>query len=227
MHKVGCDAFVHSVEYGGLTAEGVPASLLRWRADVNARHSQSGLTALHHAVRDVRSDLTTALLAAGANPNVRNNSGATATHWAVHSSAFILQMLIDAGGSVNTPSFLGETPLLSLVKDRCAGESLASTARLQALLAVQELELDVRQGGKNAEQLVLEQGRLTWARLIAEEVCGFCDSRLGSLQWQTVAIPCTPRCLHCAAGCFLLLACARVRMPLLPVCESRANLGLR
>jgi ankyrin repeat protein len=166
MSQANIDAFVKSAGKGILTPEGVTTALAAG-IPVNGRQSEYGWTALHLAVDMKRRELVAALLAAGADANVKSKYGETSVWWgAVITTADILQLLIDSGGSVNEPMNGGETPLTALVR-----WSEGEAAGLGVLLARPELDLDVTYEGKTAEQWAEEEGYSDYAAAIAEEVC--------------------------------------------------------
>ncbi len=70
-----------------------------------------GTTPLMQAVLYADSDSVRTLLAAGADPNIRNEAGATALMWAV-SDREKTRLLLDRGADVNARSDDGRTPLL-------------------------------------------------------------------------------------------------------------------
>jgi ankyrin repeat protein len=160
---------------------------------VNEQHSGNGATALHYAVFYNRRGLVMALLAAGADTNVKNNHGTTSVWWgAADSTRAMLQMLIDGGGSVNEPNNDGETPLIALVR----WSSGDAAARLDVLLARPELDLDAKWEGKTAEQWAEEKGRQDLAKAITAEVC------------PAVCIVCCWFCMtsicYCICCCFMM-----------------------
>ena len=141
------DAFVNSAERGALTPERVTKAVVQKKIPVNGRHSGDGSTALHRAVRKQRRELVVALLAAGADANMKDCNGWTCVWWcAFWGTADILQLLIDGGGSVNEPDNDGCTPLLVLV----ANNNGDAAARLGVMLARPELNLDAKYGGKTS-----------------------------------------------------------------------------
>ncbi len=133
---------------------------------VNGRHSSDGGTALHYAVLRKRREVIIALLAAGADANIKNDIGETSV-WlsAVGSFADILQLVIDGGGSVNKPDNYGQTPLIEFVSS-VRGDA---ANRLEVLFACPELELDAKRHGKTAEEWAVIKGHPGAATLIAEE----------------------------------------------------------
>jgi ankyrin repeat protein len=165
MSQADIDAFVLSASNFTLTIEGVTAAVTRG-IPVNGSHSSDGWTALHYAVHHQRRKLVVALLAAGADANVKDNYGRTSV-WrgALQSTAEILQLLIDGGSSVNESDNYGLTPLIVLARSNNGD----AAARLQVLLACPELNLDARYGGITAEEWAASKGDLELAVAIAEE----------------------------------------------------------
>jgi ankyrin repeat protein len=165
MSQDDIDAFVESAQYNKLTPEGVTTAVVTRGIPVNGR-SKWGYTALHWAVRCERRELVVALLAAGADSNTKNSFGDTSVlEGAAFSTADILQLLMDGGGSVNEPDIDGQTPLIALARNNCGD----AAARLQVLLACPELDLDATYDGKTAEQWAVYMGRVELALAIAEE----------------------------------------------------------
>jgi hypothetical protein len=158
MSQADIDVFVWSACHGTL--------VVRKGIRVNGQHSSSGCTALQYAVRFERRKMVVALLAAGADVNVKNIHGRTSV-WegAFESIPDILQLLIDGGGSVNEPSIYGETPLISAVSNTYGN----ATALLQVLLTCPELELDAAYEGKTAEKWAVVARRTQLASAIAQE----------------------------------------------------------
>jgi hypothetical protein len=117
-----------------------------------------------------------ALLTTGADPNVKDNLGTTSV-WegAADSTADILQLLIDSGGSVNEANDFGMTPLIVLVSYNYPD----APARLQVLLATPELDLDAACEGKMVEEWAVRRGHTEFAAVIAEE-------RRRRERWSTV-----------------------------------------
>ncbi|HET7218406.1 MAG TPA: ankyrin repeat domain-containing protein [Vicinamibacterales bacterium] len=79
-------------------------------AVVNGRGPE-GSTPLMYAALYGSAALVKQLLDAGADPNIRNNAGATALTWAVDDLAKV-RLLIAAGADVNASSDFGRTPLM-------------------------------------------------------------------------------------------------------------------
>jgi ankyrin repeat protein len=134
---------------------------------VNGKHSSNGRTALHWAVVFERRELVVALMAAGADANVKEPKvGGTSVWWcAPQDIANILQLLIDGGGSANEANNYGQTPLIALVT--C--NDIDAAARLEILLACPELDLDVIHRGMTAKQFAVALGYCQLAVAIANE----------------------------------------------------------
>jgi hypothetical protein len=166
MSQADIDAFIHSAQKDMLTPEGVTTAVVTRGIPVNGRSRWGGNTALHWAVRCKRRELVVALLAAGADANVKDGDGWTSV-WAgaAFSTADILQLLIDGGGSVDEPKNSGEMSLIALVRWNDGD----ADARLQVLLACPELDLDATYDGKTAEQWAVYMGHVELASAIAEE----------------------------------------------------------
>jgi ankyrin repeat protein len=187
MSQADIDAFVESVSWRStLTPEGVAIAVTRG-IPVNGRHSSDyGRTALHWAVYNKRRELAVALLAAGADANVKSNSGWTSLWWAAYTStADIMQLLIDGGGSVNKLANDGMTPLIALVSWN--GDA---AARLRVLLARPELDLDATFKGKTADRWAEEKGHPDLAQAIGEERGR--RKRWSALRSAWIAAPVTP-----------------------------------
>jgi hypothetical protein len=148
-----------------LTPEGVTRAVASG-IPVNGRHSDWGSTALHYAVLRQRRELVVALLAVGADVNVKSTNGWTSMWWgAFDSVAYILQLVIDGGGNVNEATNFGETPLMGIVIYNRGDVAV----RLQMLSACPELDLDTRHDGKTAEQWAVSCGQPALASVIAQE----------------------------------------------------------
>jgi ankyrin repeat protein len=167
MSQTDIDAFVKSARNNMLTPERVTTAVVDRGIPVNGQESGDwGLTALHFAVLYKRRVLVVALMAAGADTNVKNKSGQTSV-WmgAAFSTADILQLLMDGGGSVNEPNRFGLTPLIALVR----WSSGDAAARLRVLLVCPELDLDAEYNRKTAEEWATDTGRSELAVMIVEE----------------------------------------------------------
>jgi hypothetical protein len=170
--------FVWAVgEFNTFTPEDIQTAVLTRGIPVNARRSVDGWTALHYAVHRKRRQLVVALLAVGADPNVKNNSGVTSVfEGADWSTADILQLLIDSDGNVNEPNNHGQTPLIVLVTLN-KGDA---AARLEVLLACPELDLDAKFYWRTPEEWAVYMGRPQLADAIAVE-------RRRRMQWSARA----------------------------------------
>ncbi len=175
MSQAEIDAFVESARNYRLTPEGVTTAVVTRGISVCGRHSSDGWTALHFAVYFKRRQLVVALLAAGADANVKDDAGRTSVWWgAYNSTADILQLLIDGGGSVNEADNVGRTPLIVLVLSNLLSNLLSNygaavAARLQVLLACSHLDLDTEYAGKTAEEWAVTEGNTQLTVAIAEE----------------------------------------------------------
>jgi ankyrin repeat protein len=167
MSQADIDAFVHSAGWDDtLTPEGVSKAVARG-IPVSGRHSGYGWTVLHNAVSMKHRGLVLALLAAGANANVKDpNSQTSVLMICSDGTADILQLLIDSGGSVNEPDDEGMTPLIILVNWNAADRESA-----HLLLAQPELDLDAKYEGKTAEEWAEEEDHPELAAAIAAERC--------------------------------------------------------
>lgn len=86
------------------------------RPDVNQR-TADGTSALHWAVYHADEDLVAKLLAAGANPNARNDYGATPmSEAAIRGDVKLLRRLLAAGADVESPNADGQTSLMILAR---------------------------------------------------------------------------------------------------------------
>jgi ankyrin repeat protein len=77
----------------------------------------------------------------------------------------ILQLLINAGGSVNEAASYGMTPLIALVRNSADD----AAAALGVLLARPELDLDAKWEGKTAKQWAVEKSHPELAAVIGQE----------------------------------------------------------
>jgi ankyrin repeat protein len=179
MSQADIDAFVASARNNTLTPEGVTSAVVTRGISVNGRRRFLWDTALHWAVYNKRPEVVVALMAAGADANVKNNYGHTSVLLgATQSTADILQLLIDGGGSVNERvTEFAFTPLIALARNNCGD----AAARLQVLLACPELDLDAEYFGKTAEQCAVEKGHLELAAVIAQE-------RAGRERWSALRV---------------------------------------
>ncbi len=153
-----------AAEKRALTPEHIAAAVSSG-VDVNAQ--RWGDTALHWAVRNRDSDLTSALMAAGADANVKDKHGRTCVFWAAKCGpAALFAKLVGGGGSVNEPCKRGKAPLVSLVKH----PSGDAAGRLAVLLRVPDLHVDVMYNGASAEEWALRSRHRDFAAAIAAEV---------------------------------------------------------
>lgn len=90
--------------------------LIAGDADVN-QLSVDGTTALHWAVYRKDLELVQMLLAEGANPDIRNDYGATPmTVASEHGDYPIMKALVDAGGDIESPNSEGQTLLMAVAR---------------------------------------------------------------------------------------------------------------
>jgi ankyrin repeat protein len=166
MSQADIDAFILSAGYGTLTSKGVVAAVGVRGIPVNGQSkSNNGFTALHGAVICWCPELIVALVAAGANANVKHKYGKTSVWWgAAYRTADILQLLIDGGGSVNEADNDGRTSLIALVTN--FGDT---AARLKALLACPDLDLNAKYKRMTAEEWAANWNQAELATAIAEE----------------------------------------------------------
>jgi ankyrin repeat protein len=148
MSKSQIEYFIH---FAGWNDEFIPRDVIAMMNGtfVNERDTVNGYTALHMAVGRNRCKMVMQLMAACADANVKNNKGEISV-WlgALYSTANILQLLIDGGGSVNEADNFGMTPLIALAWYNCGDVA----ARLQVLLACPDLDFDAACEGKTAEE---------------------------------------------------------------------------
>jgi ankyrin repeat protein/mono/diheme cytochrome c family protein len=88
------------------------------------RNGSDGITPLMYAALYGTADAVRALLDAGANPNAKNDAGATALLWAVDDAAKT-RLLIARGADVNQRSLDGRTPLMVAAAQAGSSEVLA------------------------------------------------------------------------------------------------------
>lgn len=96
--------------------EAVVAPLVKAGARLDATGREAGFTALHlAATAPGREHVVTALLQAGADPNVADANGRTALHQAaIHGAVGVARVLIQ-GGAAMIPDSNGTTPLMSAI----------------------------------------------------------------------------------------------------------------
>ena len=90
-------------------AQAVSDTLAREPAVVNAR-GPDGSTPLMYATLYGDTEMLRSMLAAGGNPNLRNDTGAVALLWAIEDIEKV-RLLLDAGADVNVASNFGRTAL--------------------------------------------------------------------------------------------------------------------
>ncbi len=159
-------AFVHAASRCTLSGAdiidavgaGVDVNGLRW-----------GCAALHHAVQNDDRAAVTALLAAGADVNLRSGTGATPVWLAARGgSACVLQQLIDSGGSVNDTDSDGIPPSIAILKDDSSDDAVT---RLRILLSRPELDIHATCDGQTAEYWAREADRQDLFKEVVAEVC--------------------------------------------------------
>jgi len=90
--------------------------LITGGADVNEL-SVDGTTALHWAVYRKDLELVQMLLAEGADPDLRNDYGATPMTVAAEHGAYpVMKALVDAGGNIESPNGEGQTLLMAVAR---------------------------------------------------------------------------------------------------------------
>ncbi len=187
MSQADIDAFVESARNNTLTPEGVMLAVVTRGISVNGAYSILRSTALHWAVDNKRPEVVVALVAAGADANVKNSDGETSV-WvgACNGTAdILLQLLINSGGSVNEgDADEGQTPLIALV--RWNYDDLA--AQLKVLLACPELDLDAQYNGNTAGEWAAKEGYSQMAVAITKERAR--RERWGALRAYWVAATC-------------------------------------
>ena len=108
------------------------ASLLRCRADVNAR-DERGWSPLIMAAKEGNASLLQLLLAAGAAPSAPDDASHTALRGAaLFGHAECIRLLVEAGAAVNQSSERGKTPLMGAAMNGHA-EALALLLRHSAV----------------------------------------------------------------------------------------------
>ena len=166
-------AFVNAADVGALTAAAVRSFIERGHC-IDAKDSY-GHTALHLAAGNGHQHVVEVLLDAGANPSALSGTGCTPVWYTVcYGTIAITQLLIDAGGCVNTVDEDGDAPLHALVKFRvCAADDAGDahpdgdndTHMLALLLSYPTLVIDAVDGsGRSASQLLEAPDRLPASR---------------------------------------------------------------
>ena len=161
------------------------AALLEAGGDANAE--ADGERLLHTAVREGAADAMTALLAAGANPNARDDeSGESALHLAAYDGFEEgMRLLLAHGGDATAPDGDGSSPL-----HLASSSQFASLAMLQMLLDAGASTDAVDHNGRTCAHLAAERGRTD-----VLEVCASLSLGLLVRADATGALP-----LHVAAG---------------------------
>jgi hypothetical protein len=166
MRQADIHTFVDSAGWPNqLTLKGVITAANK--GIINKQLICNGRTALHNAVDSVNQKAVVLLLAAGANTNVKAHYGYTSVLmlcWR-RNIGDILQLLINAGGSVNKVTDFGETPLTLLVR-WSSGDAMAP---MKVLLGRPELHLDAKCEGKTAEEWAVHMRRDELASTISQE----------------------------------------------------------
>lgn len=141
-------ADIRAARTDGAARQRVLDAIARDARAVNARGTD-GATPLMYAALDADAELLRSLLAAGGNPNVSSDSGATALMWAVE-DIDKTRLLLDAGADVNASSGFGRTPL-SLAT---ISPDSAVTAELLLSRGAQPLPLALNAAANYSEGLV-------------------------------------------------------------------------
>ena len=118
---------IRAVRRDAAARQAVLEEIAREPKVINARGTD-GATPLMYAALYADADLLRAMLAAGGNPNITSDSGATALLWAVEDRDK-LSLLLDAGADVNAASAFGRTALALAV---ISGQGDETTALLLA-----------------------------------------------------------------------------------------------
>jgi ankyrin repeat protein len=135
---------------------------------VDAAHSQTDDTILHHASTHGHLPTVLRALRHRANPNARNRQGCTPVWFAAYrGSAAVLAALLAAGGDVNAAPTSGMRPLLSLVM---YGLGPDAQERMRLLLADPTLDIGATWQGLNAVEWGLERGHPALAAMVLQEV---------------------------------------------------------
>ena len=122
------------------------------------------------AVANEHHDVVVWLLARGADPNL--DAGSVLDYGICYSSPGILQLLIDAGGSVNRDYAVTAAGGASGRPPLFLATYWSRDDMVRVLLAQPGLDVAAVRGGKTADEEAREDDKPALARLIAEEVSG-------------------------------------------------------
>jgi uncharacterized protein len=180
------------------------------RAEVN-KPSKDGTTALHWAVYNDDLALVDRLLAAGADPNVRNDYNSTPLgEAAVVGNAAVIKKLLKAGADVEAPNADGQTALMVLAR--------SSNVEAAKLLIKAGAKVNAREQwrGQTALMWASAQSQPDMVRLLIKHGAAVNDrSNLNNFERQVTAEPrmqqrppggLTPLLYAARAGC---LECAK------------------
>jgi len=158
----------------------ISRALISAGADVNARDARS-MTPLHRAVEEVEPDLVHMLLQSSADVTVRDGNGSTPLHLAVHAKDDrIVELLVEAVARDRACSDLnmrdqnGWVPLhhaariCSLSTVRLLVEAGADYSARTPSLSGDNTEGGGDAGGRTAEDIAEEEGRLEIAQFLRE-----------------------------------------------------------
>ena len=138
--------------------------LLAKGADVNAKETEKGDTALHYAAVDGNTEIANILVANGADINMKDNDGNTALHRAVLMDyKEMVKLLIAAGADINAQCNYGWTPLqiaATYGPESVARVLLENGAKVDLPNSFGETPLHnaVFEGDLNIAQLLLNKG---------------------------------------------------------------------
>jgi len=144
--------------------------LLARGAKVNAR-GPYGSAALEVAVRLFRGseELVEALIHAGADVNLANDSGETPLMAATYSGARLVELLLEAGAKVNVRSKDGRTALFHAVQ--AVGVGLGSVENVKVLLG-KGAEVNVRDALGRTALSIAEENRSLEVMNLLKQACG-------------------------------------------------------